>query len=185
VPDICLGRVKSSSRGVLDVQNVGGAFFVVTRGPLHRAEPVPLIKTLRGEIRLEGPEPQALRARALCQSDQLAADATPGQSWFDVELLDPVFIEYQEAYERAAVVLGYPKLGLRYHPLRNPAPYFVIGVDGHRDGGLRSLAGAEVEIRHRNCVPVGSPPKPKVHPMMIPVLESRRRAIGKRVLAPF
>jgi len=67
---------------------------------------VPLIKTLRPEIRLEGPKPQALRARALCQPDQLAADATPGQSWFDVELLEPVVIEYQEAYERAAIVLG-------------------------------------------------------------------------------
>ena len=74
---------------------------------------------------------------------------------------EPVFIEYQEAYERAAIVLGYPKLGVSYDPLRNPAPYFVIGVGGHRDRGLRSLAGAEVESRHRNCIPVGSPPKPK------------------------
>src|SRR6185369_12079819 len=135
-------------------ENVGGAFLVVARGPFHRAEPVPLIKALRPEIRLEGPQPQALRARALGQPDQLAADATPGQSRFDVELIEPVFIEYQEAYERAAIVLGYPKLGARYDPLRNPAPYFVIGVGGHPDRGLRSLAGAEVETRHRNCIPV-------------------------------
>jgi hypothetical protein len=80
----------------------------------------------------------------------------PGQSWFHVELIEPVFVEYQEAYERAAIVLGYPKLRVRYDPLRNPAPYFVIGVDGHRDYSLRSLAGAEVKSRHRNCIPVGS-----------------------------
>src|SRR6476620_4363533 len=148
---------------------MSGAFLVATRSAFHRAEPVPLIKTLRPEIRLEGAEPQALRARALCQPDQLAADATPGQSRFDVELLDPALIEYQEAYERAAIVLGYPKLGVSYDPLRNPAPYVVIGVGGHRDRGLRSPAGAKVESRHRNGIPVGSPPKSKVHPMMIPV----------------
>jgi hypothetical protein len=73
------------------------------------------------------------RPRTLCQPNQLAADAMPGQSWFHVKLIEPVFVEYQEAYEHAAIVLGYPKLGVRYDPLRNPASYFVIGVDGHRD----------------------------------------------------
>lgn len=83
------------SRGLPDVENVGGAFLVVTRGPFRRADPMPLIKPLRPEIRLEGPQPQPPRARALCQSDQLAADATPGQGRFDVKLLDPVLIEHQ------------------------------------------------------------------------------------------
>lgn len=142
---------------------------------------MPLIKPLRPEIRLEGPEPQALGARALCQPDQLAADATPGQSWFDVELMESVFIEYQEAYERDAIVLGYPKLGVRYDPLRNPAPYIVIGVGGHRDCCLRSLAGAEVESRHRNRIPVGSPAKPKVHPIMIPVSKTRHTRVSNSV----
>jgi hypothetical protein len=158
-----------SSQGIPDVENVGGAFLVVARGPFNRAEPVPLIKPLRPQIRLEGPEPQALRPRTLGQPDQFAADAMSGQSWFDVELIEPVFIEYQEAYENASIVLGYPKLGVRYDPLRNPAPYLVIGVDGHRDRCLRSLAGAEVKSRHRNCVPGGSPTKSDVHPIMIPV----------------
>src|SRR6185312_17365875 len=117
-----------------------------------------------------------------CQPDQLAADATPGQGRFDVELIDPVLIEYQEAYERAAIVLGYPKLGARYDPLRNPAPCFVIGVGGHRDRGLRSLAGAEVKSRHRNGIRVGSPPKLKVHPMMIPV--SKTKVFGDSTGSP-
>ena len=59
---------------------MSGTFLVVTLGPFHRAEPAPLVKTLRAQIRLEGPEPQALRANALCQPDQFATDATPGQS---------------------------------------------------------------------------------------------------------
>src|SRR6476619_6461702 len=172
---------RTTSRGLPDVENVGGAFLVVTRSAFHLAEPVPLIKQLRPEIRLEGPEPQALRARALCQPDQLAADATPGQSRFDIELIDPVLIEYQEAYDRAAIVLGHPKLGVRYDPLRNPAPCFVIGVGGHRDRGLRSLAGAKIESRHRNCIPVGSPPKPEVHPMMIPVSTTNFRSARRRI----
>src|SRR5258708_97651 len=88
------------------------------------------------------------------------------------KLIDPVLIEYQEAYERAAIVLGHPKLGPRYDPLRNPAPCFVMGGGGQRDRGLRSLAGAEVESRHRHGIRVGSPPKLKVHPMMIPVSKS-------------
>src|SRR6478609_4619091 len=175
---------RTSSRGLPEVENVGGTFLVVTRSAFHLAEPVPLIKPLRPEIRLEGPEPQALRARALCQPDQLAADATPGQSRFDVELLEPVFIEYQEANQRAAIVLGYPKLGVSYDPLRNPAPYFVIGVRGHRDRGLRSLAGAEVETRHRNCIPVCSPAKLKVHPMMIPVSKTNLRSAGSASVEP-
>ena len=31
-----------------------------------------------------------------------------------------------------------------------------------------AFAGAEVESRHRHGIPVGSPPKPNVYPMMIP-----------------
>src|SRR4029077_10290012 len=56
-----------------------------------------------------------------------------------------------------------------------------MGVGGHRDLFLRSLAGAEVESRHRNCIPVGSPPKPKVHPMMIPVSKTNVFGTGPRV----
>src|SRR6185312_1042346 len=78
------GRVKSSFRGV-QTYRMSGTFLVVTLGPFHRAEPAPLVKTLRAQIRLEGPEPQALRANALCQPDQFATDATPGQRRFDVE----------------------------------------------------------------------------------------------------
>lgn len=153
----------------------GAAFLVVTRGPIDRAETVPLVKPLRLDIRLEGPEPQAPGLRTLCQPDQLTADAVPGQSGFDVELIEPVLIENHEADERSAIVLGHPKLGVRDDVLRNPPPHFVIGVDGHRDRLLRSLAGAEVERRHRNCIPVGSPSKFEVHPIMIPVSLPRGR----------
>src|SRR4029077_9325584 len=95
--------------------------------------------------------------------------APAGHTSVHIERIHPVLIESQEAYERAAIILGHPKLGVRYDPFRDPAPCFVIGVGGHRDRGLRSLAGAEVERPNHNGIAVGSPPKLKVHPMMIPV----------------
>ena len=95
-------------------------FLIVSRSVTARPEAVSLVEAPRPHVRLERPQPQPTRTRALCQSNQLTADPPAGERRFNVELVDPGVVENQHAGQ-CTVGFGEPELGQKDDSSGDPA----------------------------------------------------------------